>query len=220
MTSPADGSSRSFWTLSALLVVSMTTNAYFVQRFVFPPWQHEIRLWFVPPPEPRSADHSRGSASSAVTIIEYGDFQCPYCARLHGVLRDLIQTDDVRWVFRHYTLNPGHAEASMAANAAECAGEQGRFWEYADTLYENHAALDTEIYTQLAERLQLKTDQFRSCMATSPHQAAIDADNAGADSLEFIGVPTWFVNGRRVSGAMNLDQVREIVNAARSSSGS
>lgn len=212
------GSSRSFWALSALLVVSITTNAYFVQKFVFPQWQHEIRLWFIAPPEQMADDHSRGNASAAVTIIEYGDFQCPYCARFHGVLRDLAETDDVRWIFRHYTLNPGHPEALMAANAAECAGEQGRFWEYTDALYESHASLSAEAYTELAERLQLEPNRFGSCMAARPHQAAIDTDNAEAERLEFIGVPTWFVNGKRVSGAMSLEQVREITNAARSSS--
>jgi protein-disulfide isomerase len=216
MTASVINNRNSFWAVSALLLASITTNAYFAHRFVFPQWYREVRLWFVAPPEPKLSDHSRGSESASVTIIEYGDFQCPYCARFHGVLRELTQTDDVRWMFRHYTLNPGHPEAHAAANAAECAGDQGRFWEYTDALYENHAALGAETYVRLADQLHLQTDQFRSCMAATPHQAVIEADNAEADKLEFIGVPTWFVNGKRISGAMSLDDARKILNDAKS----
>jgi len=210
-------SNKSFWILSALLVVSIATNAYFVQRFYLPQWQSKIHIWFIPAPEARADDHSRGDGSAAVTIIEYGDFQCPYCARLHSVLHELTKTENVRWIFRHYTLNAGHAEAPASANAAECAGKQGRFWEYADALYENHADLGAKAYLRLAETLQLDVVQFQTCMATTTHNATIAAHNAEAEKLEFIGVPTWFVNGKRISGAMSLDQVRKIVYAARSS---
>ena len=209
-------SARLFWALSVLLVISIATNAYFVQKLMFPQWRHTVRLWFIPPPEARPDDHLRGNPSAAVTIIEYGDFQCPYCARLHSVLRELTKTDDVRWIFRHYTLNSGHEQAPAAATAAECAGEQERFWDYSDALYEKHASLGTNTYLQIAEKMQLDMTRFSSCLTTTKHQAAIDADNASAEKLEFVGVPTWFVNGKRVSGAMTLNQVREIVNAARS----
>lgn len=212
----AANGSRLFWTLSVLLAISIATNAYFVQKFMFPQWRYTVRLWFIPPPEAERDDHIRGNAAASVTIIEYGDFQCPYCARLHTVLRELTATDDVRWIFRHYTLNSGHEEAPAAANAAECAGEQGRFWDYSDALYEKHAALGTNTYLRIAQQMQLDLTQFRSCMTSTKHRAAIDADNASAEKLEFIGVPTWFVNGKRLSGAMTLDQVREIVKAARS----
>lgn len=153
--------------------------------------------------EVTDADHVRGDLSTAkVVIVEYSDFECPFCARHHPTLVDIMDDygDDVAWVYRHFPLS-FHPEAEPAALASECANEQGKFWEYADALVENQDQLGDEYYKSLAAELGLKTSQFNDCLDTAKYQDVIDADAASGRAAGVSGTPATFINGTMVTGS-------------------
>ncbi len=153
--------------------------------------------------EVTDADHVRGDLSKAkVVIVEYSDFECPFCSRHHPTLVDIFDDygDDVAWVYRHFPL-AFHPEANPAALASECANEQGKFWEYADALVENQDQLGDEYYKSLAKDLSLKTSQFNDCLDTAKYQEVIDADAASGRAAGVSGTPATFINGVLVAGS-------------------
>ncbi len=214
MSTPSPNAS--VWTLRSLgllLAVSIATNLIFVSRLYLPQWRQAWREARATPPVVRPEDHVRGSG--AVTIIEYSDFQCPYCANLNRSLAELADAGQVRWVYRHYTGNVGHPEAKAAAEAAECAGEQDQFWQYADVLTTAQAHLAPAIYDSIAAALRLDLPRFRACLASGRHQGDIARDDQEADNLAIIGTPTWFVDGKRHAGAPAEAVVQGLIAAAR-----
>jgi protein-disulfide isomerase len=153
--------------------------------------------------EVTDADHVRGDLSKAkVVIVEYSDFECPYCARHHPTLVDIMDDygSDVAWVYRHFPLS-FHPEAEPAALASECANEQGKFWEYADALVENHDKLGNAYYKSLAKELGMKTAQFNDCLDTAKYQDVVDADTASGRAAGVSGTPATFINGVLVAGS-------------------
>lgn len=153
--------------------------------------------------EVTSADHVRGDLSKAkVVIVEYSDFECPFCARHHPTLVDIADDygDDVAWVYRHFPLS-FHPEANPAALASECANEQGKFWEYADALVANQDQLGETYYKSLAKELGMKTAQFNDCFDTEKYQDVVDADTASGRAAGVSGTPATFINGVLVAGS-------------------
>lgn len=149
------------------------------------------------------ADHVRGDLSKAkVVMIEYSDFQCPFCANHHPTLVDLYDDygTDVAWVYRHFPLS-FHPEATPAALASECANEQGKFWEYADELFANQESLSTAYYSQLAKKLGLKTSQFDECFTSKKYLDRVNADMASGRAAGVSGTPATFINGAMVASA-------------------
>ena len=140
------------------------------------------------------SDHLRGNENAKLTIIEYSDYQCPFCERFHPTLQQAMDEygDDVRWVFRHFPLS-FHPEAEPAAEAAECAGDQGKFWEYSDALFEGIDLLGSEFYPQLAETLGLNKADFENCLASDKHLDKIrtQAQEGGAAGVS--GTPGTFI---------------------------
>ena len=204
------------WTLRSLgllLAVSIATNLIFVSRIYLPQWRQDWREWHAAPPVERPGDHVRGRGP--VTVIEYSDFQCPYCANLNHSLAGLADAGQLRWVYRHYTGNSGHPEAKAAAVAAECAGEQGQFWQYADILTSTQAHLAPAIYDSIAAALRLDLPRFRACLASGKYQGEIARDEQEADDLAIIGTPTWFVEGKRHAGAPPEAVLQKIIVDAR-----
>lgn len=153
--------------------------------------------------EVTDADHVRGDLSKAkVVIVEYSDFECPFCARHHPTLVDIMDDygSDVAWVYRHFPLS-FHPQAVPAALASECANEQGKFWEYADGLVENYDQLGDDFYKSLASELGLKTAQFNDCLDTAKYQDVVDADTASGRAAGVSGTPATFINGVLVAGS-------------------
>lgn len=153
--------------------------------------------------EVTSADHVRGDLSKAkVVMLEYSDFECPFCSRHHPTLVDIFSDygDDIAWVYRHFPLS-FHPEANPAALASECANEQGKFWEYADALFENQDQLGTDYYKSLAKELGLKTSQFNDCLDSAKYQDVIDADVASGRAAGVSGTPATFIDGTMVTGS-------------------
>ena len=147
-------------------------------------------------------DHVRGNREAEVVLIEYADFQCPYCARAHKALTSLQQEHGERLtlVYRHLPLTDLHPFAQPAAEAAEAAGAQGKFWEMHDALFENQDTLDEDGLPALAAALQLDAQRFRSDLEGGAHRGRVEADVETAHALGARGTPTFFINGERYHG--------------------
>jgi Na+/H+ antiporter NhaA len=152
-------------------------------------------------------DHVRGPLNAPVTLVEYGDFECPYCGQAEPVVRELVQTygNDLRFVFRHLPLVDVHEHAELAAEAAEAAGAQGRFWEMHDRLMDNQTSLIYPDLMRYAEELGLDVDRFGEDLRGRRHTARIHRDVNSADASGAAGTPTMFVNGRRHEGAHDIE---------------
>jgi Na+/H+ antiporter NhaA len=162
-------------------------------------------------------DHMRGPDAAPVTLVEYGDYECPYCGRAEVVIRELLDSfgDELRYVWRHLPLNDVHPHAQMAAEAAEAAGSQGSFWEMHDRLLADQDELTAPDLTRHAEDLGLDVERFWDELRTREHAARVDRDVASADASGVAGTPTFFINGRRHSGAYDLETLTAAVKAAQ-----
>lgn len=160
-------------------------------------------------------DHVRGPADAPVTLVEYGDFQCPYCGRAEPVLRALADRfgADLAFVFRHLPLDDVHPEARLAAEASEAAHAQGRFWDMHDLLMDRQGALSEADLTDHARSLGLDLDGFVRDVSERRHAARVDRDVRSADASGAAGTPTFFVNGRRYLGAHDLESLTSVVEA-------
>src|SRR5262249_53844300 len=161
-------------------------------------------------------DHVRGPAEAVITLVEYGDFQCPYCGQAEAVIRELLQGHgDVQYVWRHLPLNDVHAHAELAAEAAEAAAAQGAFWEMHDLLLDRQTALESEDLMVYAGELGLDVDRFVEDLERRTGTGRIAEDVDGADLSNVSGTPTFFINGRRHYGAYDIETLTKAVRLAR-----
>jgi Na+/H+ antiporter NhaA len=161
-------------------------------------------------------DKVRGPMDAPVTVVEYGDFECPYCGRAESVIRDLLADfGDVRYVWRHLPLTDVHPQAQVAAEASEAAADQGAFWEMHDVLLENQSALRPQDLMRHAEELGLDVERFRKHLRRRQGAARISEDVDSADLSGVSGTPTFFINGRRHRGAYDIAHLSAAVRAAR-----
>ncbi len=158
----------------------------------------------------------RGPEQAPVTLVEYGDFECPYCGRAETVIRELLADfGDVRYVWRHLPLTDVHPHAQLAAEAAEAAALQGAFWEMHDLLFEHQDALRLPDLIGYAEELGLDTDRFAGDVEGRAGAGHVAGDVDSADLSGVSGTPTFFVNGRRHYGAYDIATLSEAVRVAR-----
>jgi Na+/H+ antiporter NhaA len=161
-------------------------------------------------------DHFRGPVDAPVTLLEYGDFECPYCGQAESVIRELLRDfGDVRYVWRHLPLNDVHANAQVAAEAAEAAAEQGAFWEMYELLLTHQDALAPADLMGYAEQIGLDGERFGHDLEDHVGAARIAEDVDGADLSSVSGTPTFFVNGRRHYGAYDIETLKQVVRGAR-----
>jgi protein-disulfide isomerase len=161
-------------------------------------------------------DHLRGPEEALVTVVEYGDFECPYCGQAEPVVRELLADHgDVRYVWRHLPLPDVHPHAQLAAEAAEAAAQQGAFWEMHDLLMDNQDALEVRDLLRYAEQLNLDMERFRRCLHQRPGAARVAEDVESADLSGVSGTPSFFINGRRHVGAYDIDALAAAVRAAK-----
>jgi len=160
-------------------------------------------------------DHIRGPEEAPITLVEYGDFECPFCGRAEPILRELLADEgDVRYVWRHLPLNDVHPSAQLAAEASEAAAEQGAFWEMHDALL---AADDLRPHklVAIAQQLGLDSDRFADDLREHTQAARIAEDVDSADLSTVSGTPTFFINGKRHYGAYDIGALKTAVGAAR-----
>jgi protein-disulfide isomerase len=162
-------------------------------------------------------DHIRGPAKGAiVTLVEYGDFECPYCGQAEPIVRELIrESGELRFVFRHLPLTEVHPHAQLAAEGAESAAKQGAFWEMHDTLMDHQGALTSRDLVRYAADLGLDTEKFAADLRKHTGTAQIAEDVDSADLAAVSGTPTFFINGNRYYGAFDLAALQEAVHAAK-----
>jgi protein-disulfide isomerase len=162
-------------------------------------------------------DHIRGAADAPVTLVEYGDYQCPYCGQAEIAIRELLDSfgDDLRYVWRHLPLNDVHPNAEMAAEATEAAGEQGDFWGMHDVLLSHQDALSPRDLDRYAAELGLDREQFWSDIRRHEHLGRVEDDVGSADAGGVAGTPSFFINGRRHSGAYDVATLSQEVRSAR-----
>jgi protein-disulfide isomerase/uncharacterized membrane protein len=156
--------------------------------------------------------HTKGPPGASVAIVEFSDFQCPFCAQAFRDIRDLMRgRPDIALVFRHFPLDTTcnsrvshslHPDACLAACAAECAGQQGHFWDYHDALFENHDHLEREDLFRYARDMRLEIPAFRTCLDDPAIRARVGEDAQAGGRAGVTSTPTLFINGRAVEGAM------------------
>jgi len=206
--------------LAALCGVSLGFNIFLGIKAYRPKVWQEIVLAMIRPPVLRADDHVRGPKNALVTVIEYSDFQCPFCAQIHPSLKKMAEESEIRWAFRNYPLSSIHPSAMEMAQAAECAGDQGKFWEYADELFDYQGELDANVRLEtvlvnLGHRVGLDQERFQRCLSNKQFDARIRAHIVEGSSLRIEATPTIFVNGKREVGSLPFDQLEQLVRSRR-----
>lgn len=168
-------------------------------------------------PKVTDADHIRGDVNAPITMIEYSDFECPFCSRFHPTTTSILDEYDgkVRLVFRHFPLS-FHAEAEPAAEASECAGEQDKFWEFADGLFENQGDLGEKLYLKLASDIGLDEKKFEDCLESDKFLAKVRSDMQDGSAGGVTGTPGSFLidkdgNTTAVKGAKPLSSITPLI---------
>lgn len=158
-------------------------------------------------------DPSIGPVDAPVTVVEFSDYQCPYCQAWYQQTFDQLMAnypDKIRFVYRDLPL-PGHPESLPAAEAANCAGEQGAYWKFHNALFSGQYQLGRAAYEQYAVDLGLDTAAFTACLDDHHTQAEVKADAADATRLGLTGTPSFVINGRILIGAVPFDQFKAII---------
>jgi protein-disulfide isomerase len=208
--------------LTAALAASVITWTIYRLTALLPPGQRARALLGdatviqdLIPEVDRKRDHMRGPMNAAITLIEFGDFECPYCGLAEPAVRELLADTDIRYVWRHLPLSDVHPSAQLAAEASEAAASQGAFWEMHDLLLAHQDALGPADLFRHAAQLGLDTDRFRDELQRHVHDTRIAQDVESADLSGVSGTPTFFVNGRRHYGAFDLESLKAAVKTAR-----
>jgi protein-disulfide isomerase len=167
-------------------------------------WQSELTI-----PVTEGRDHIQGPADAPVTLVEYGDFQCPYCGRAYPIVKEVQSRlgDRLRFVFRNFPITTSHPNAEHAAEAAEAAGAQGRFWEMHDHLFENQKRLRDQDLHRYAEELGLDVTRFDQEMADHVYADRVHEDFMGGVRSGVNGTPTFYINGARHDGSYQVDDL-------------
>lgn len=160
----------------------------------------------------RPNDPTIGRADAPITVIEFSDFQCPYCERGQAVVKQLRSEygDKVRFVFKQLPL-PMHGQARLAAEASLCANDQGKYWELREWMFANQSKISPDGLKAAAAELRLDGGKFSACLDGTAHEKRIDEDMAQANGLGATGTPTFFVNGRMLEGAQRIETFREVI---------
>ncbi|HEX6173043.1 MAG TPA: thioredoxin domain-containing protein, partial [Candidatus Binatia bacterium] len=155
----------------------------------------------------------KGSERAQVTIVKFEDFQCPYCKAVQPNYQEVLKRYDgkVRLVHKDLPLEQIHPQARQAAEAARCADDEGKFWEYHDKLYASSPKAAPEDLKLYAKDLGLKQDLFDECLISGKYRATIQKDLNDAASLGLTGTPTFFINGRELSGAQSVEAISQII---------
>lgn len=157
-----------------------------------------------------------GDPKAPVTLVEFGDFQCPFCARFfqtteQEIIEKYVKTGKVRFVYRDFPIAAIHSEAQKSAEAAECANEQGKFWPYHNRLYQRQSELGLQNYKKWAAELDLNFEQFNECLDSGKYAKEVEKDLQDGQAAGVNGTPTTFVNGRIVQGAVPFAQFATII---------
>jgi protein-disulfide isomerase len=157
-------------------------------------------------------DPSQGDKNAPITLIEFSEFQCPYCKKARPTIDKILSTykGKIHYVFRDFPLG-FHNQAKDAANAAQCANEQGKYWDYSHALWENQGKQSLEKLKEIAQSLALDTAKFDACVASKKYYKEIDKDQDDGSEAGVSGTPAYFINGKFLSGAQPFEAFKEII---------
>ncbi len=165
--------------------------------------------------QPGENDAVKGPANAKVTIIEFSEFQCPYCKRGKETVSEILEIygEQVKLVFKHFPLTSIHPEAQKAAEATECAGDQGKFWEMHDWMFDNQKELAVDNLKTAAANLGMNSSEFDSCLDSGKYESKVKNDAEEAKRLGLSGAPAFFINDTLVSGAQPIEKFRGVIDA-------
>jgi len=167
-------------------------------------------------PAVSETDHCQGREDAPVTLVEYGDYECPYCGQAYPIVHQVQKALGIRlrFIFRNFPLAEMHPHAERAAEAAEAAAAQGKFWEMHDLLYEHQKALDDAHLAEYAKRLGLDVDRVEREVEAGTHTKRVRSDVRSGVRSGVNGTPTFFVNGRRLDGPWDFDGLMDAIGRA------
>lgn len=195
------------------------------------PVQGSLAVGTVPSPSPSPSpvglvvsidvaqdDHIRGNPLAPVTIVEFSDYQCPFCQRFHPTVQQALDEygDKVRWVYKHFPIPSIHAQAIPAAEASECVWEQkgdDGFWAFTDAVFASQSRMGSALYRELAQEIEVNMAQFDTCVSERKYEDKVQADLALGTKLGVTGTPASFVNGQTVRGAISYEQLKSIIDS-------
>jgi protein-disulfide isomerase len=154
-------------------------------------------------------DHIQGPENAAATLVEYGDYECPYCGRAYPIVKRVQKHfgKGLRFVFRNFPLSNMHPQAESAAETAEFAGAHGKFWEMHDGLFENQERLGGPLYLELAQTMSLSAEQLQQALEEGKYQKRVRADFSTGVRSGVNGTPTFFINGKRHDGPFDFESL-------------
>jgi protein-disulfide isomerase len=161
----------------------------------------------------RPEDHAQGDENAICTLVEYGDYQCPHCGRAYPIVKRIQKHfgKRLRFVFRNFPLNEIHPQAESAAETAEFAGSQGKFWEMHDRLFENQTRFSPMLFEELAQELKLDPADLREALTSGEFRAHVRSDFMGGARSGVNGTPTFFINGQRHDGPWDYEDLVEAI---------
>ena len=174
-------------------------------------WEPRLTL-----PVADDRDHVQGPADAAVTLLEYGDYECPFCGAAYPIVKQVQETmgERLRFVFRNFPITTAHPHAEQAAEAAEAAAAQGQFWPMHDLLYENQRHLETDDLIAYASRLGLDVPRFQRELADHVHAARVREDFVSGVRSGVNGTPTFYIDGERYEGAYDAEPLLDALKQA------
>jgi len=160
-----------------------------------------------------SEDHIQGGKNAPVTLVEYGDYECPYCGQAYPIIKQIQKRygDKLRFVFRNFPLTEVHPMALPAAEVAEYAGAEGQFWKMHDLIYENQSNLSVELLVSLSETLKLSSEKLEEALTNHTFEPKIQSDFMGGVKSGVNGTPTLYINGERYSGPVEYQVLCEVI---------
>ena len=161
-------------------------------------------------------DHAQGLIDAPITLVEYGDYECPHCGHAYPIVKSLQRQfgDQMRFIFRNFPLRESHPHAEAAAETAEFAGAQGRFWEMHDAIFENQQQLSQRVFSELAERLELDARALEQSLVRAEFRDRVQRDFSGGVRSGVNGTPTFFINGQRHDGDFELQTLAAAIEHA------
>tara|TARA_Y100000310_G_scaffold344267_1_gene456100 strand:- start:1165 stop:1875 length:711 start_codon:yes stop_codon:yes gene_type:complete len=163
-------------------------------------------------------DHVRGNLNAKITLVEFSDLQCLFCASFHPSVQQALAEygDDIRWVYKHFPLDTRHPQARPAAEASECVWEQKGdegFWQFADAIFENQSRMNPSYYQEVAQQIGVNLAQFDTCVSERKYQDKVEADYQAGLQAGVAGTPGSYVNGVPVRGAVPYEQLKSIIDS-------
>lgn len=204
------------WFLLTVTVVSIGLNILLIARARGTDLWENLRVALLRAPTVTAEDHARGPSQAQVVVIDYSDYQCPYSAEMYASLKKMADESKIKWVYRNYPLTAVHPLALKEAEAAECAGEQGKFWQYSDALVDarlnsQQAGMADAALRAVGLPVGVNPEALEQCLSSDRIAKRLQAQIAEGSAERIRATPTIFVNGKRETGALSYETLVKLI---------